>query len=56
MLHICLLKTAFKNKLTAVNGFHKLTPFPAPVSATIAMQQSCREQYNWNIAQLPDRL
>lgn len=26
------------------------------VSGTIAMQQSCGEQYNWNIAQLPDRL
>lgn len=29
MLHICLLKTTFKNKLPAVNGFHQLTPFPA---------------------------
>lgn len=51
-----MLKTAFKNKLPAVNGFHQLTPFPAPVSGTLAVQQSCAEQYNWNIAQLPDRL
>lgn len=51
MLHICLLKTVFKNKLPAANGFHQLTPFPVLVPGTIAMQQSCGEQYNWNIAQ-----
>lgn len=30
--------------------------FLPPVSGTIAVQQSYEEQYNWNIAQLPDRL
>lgn len=38
MWHICLLKTAFKNQPAAVNEFHQLTPFPAPVSDITAIQ------------------